>query len=44
MENRDVATVDIPGASMQADMDEEIVHKTPWKDGRFTCATGTISL
>ena len=26
MENRDVATVDIPGAFMQADMDEEVVH------------------
>jgi len=26
MENRDVPTVDIPGAFMQADMDEEVVH------------------
>jgi hypothetical protein len=26
MENKDVATVDIPGAFMQADMDEEVVH------------------
>ena len=25
-ENRDIATVDVPGAFMQADMDEEIVH------------------
>jgi len=26
MENREVATADIPGEFMQADMDEEIVH------------------
>jgi len=26
MEKRDVATIDLPGAFMQADMDEEVVH------------------
>jgi len=26
MGHRDVATVDIPGAFMQADMDDEVVH------------------
>ena len=26
MEMRDIATIDIPGAFMQADMDEEVVH------------------